>query len=167
MGKYDSVVQDLNKLPPEIRYSDAGGANYQYAVEQEKLNWQDHTPSVLISQYAEQRALAEEKEEEAKALRLKVEAISQLLMEVYEAEGITSLKVKGVGTMRTDYPPYSKVVDREAFHQWCLDNGFGPQMNLPWQTTNSVVKERLLTGMDVPPGVDVYVKPTPVFSREK
>ena len=164
MGKYDAIVLGLEKLPPEIR---EGGANYQYAVDQEKLNYGDHTPSVLIVQYADLRAQAEEKDREAKALRLRVEAISQLLMEVYEAEGITSMKVQGVGTMRTDFPPYSHVVDKETYRQWCLDNGFGPQMSLPWQTTNSVVKERLLTGQDIPPGVDVYVKPTPTFTREK
>ena len=167
MGKFDEIVGGLARIPPEIRYSGSGGLNYQYKIDQAKEKFTDRTPSVLITMYADLRAIADAKEDEAKELRVQVEAAAQLLMEVYEGEGITSLKIKDVGTFRTDFVPYSHVANKEEYHAWCLESGFGPQMTLPWQTTNSVTKERILSGQDAPPGVDVYVKPTPVFTREK
>lgn len=169
MGKYDGVVQGLEKLPPEVRYASMGGVKYHEKVEAAKLadEFQDHTPTVLLTLYADLRRQAEEKEEEVKALNVRVEAAAQLLVEAYEMNSIDSLNVKKVGTLRTDYVPHTHVTDKAAFHQWCIDNGFEPQMSLPWQTVNSVMKEKLLSGEEVPECVSVYVKPTPVFTRDK
>ena len=127
----------------------------------------DRTPTVLLTVYADLRRQAEEKEAEAKAIYVRVEAAAQLLVEAYEEHSIDSLNVKKVGTMRTDYVPHTHVTDKAAFHQWCKDNGFEAQMSLPWQTVNSVMKEKLLSGEEVPECVSVYVKPTPVFTRDK
>jgi len=77
------------------------------------------------------------------------------------------MKVKGVGVIRTDYLPHTYILDKPAYHQWCIDNGFLDQMQLSWQTTNSTMKEKLLSGEELPDCVEVYNKPTPVFTREK
>ena len=167
VGKFDSITPGLPVLPPEIRYNAVGGAAYQAKVDEAKGEFQDRKPSVLLTQYGDLRAQAEVKEREAKDLWLRVEAAAQLITEAYEAEGIPTMTVRGVGTMRTDHVPYAHVEDRGAFHEWALDHGYGPQMSLPWMTTNSIVKEMLLGGEDAPPGVTVYVKPTPVFTRDK
>lgn len=167
MGKFDQVVAGLPRITPEVRYSGDGGANYQFKLDEAKEAYQDRKPSVLLTQYARMRARVDRIESLLKKRKVQVEALSQLIVEAYEGHGITSMKVDKVGTLRTDYVPYSHVVDKSAYYTWCMENGFGPQMMLPWQTTNSVTKERLLSGEDAPPGIEVYVKPTPVFTREK
>lgn len=167
MGKFDALIPGLKKLPLEIRYISSGGVKYQEKVEGAKEEFTDRKASVLLAKYGELRAEADQKEIELKAASLKVEALAQLLSEVYEQEGITNLRVAGVGTFRTDFEPYSHVVEKNKYHEWLMENGFGPQLTLPWQTTNSVTKERLLSGEEAPPGVEVYLKVKPVFTREK
>ena len=166
MGKYDAILANLPRYPVELQ---DGGANRQYEIDQLKTdeNFPDQTPSGLLVRYADIRREKESLEDQVSEQNRMLEAASQLLLAVYEGKGITSLQVKGVGTVRAQYEPYSSVTDKEAFHEWCLQNGFGPQMQLAWQTMNSVSKERLLNAEEPPPGVTVYVKPKPVLTREK
>ena len=166
MGKYDAVLASLPRFPAELQ---DGGSNRQFEIDQLKTdeNFPDRTPSGLLVRYASIRKEKEELEEGVKEKNTLLAAAEQLLLAVYEGEGITSLQVKGIGTVRTQYEPYSSVTDKEAFHEWCLQNGFGPQMQLAWQTMNSVSKERLLNAEEPPPGITVYVKPKTVLTREK
>jgi len=41
---------------------------------------------------------------------------------------------------------------------WCVAEGLERQMSLPWQTTNSLTKARLLEGEPEPDGVTCYAK---------
>lgn len=163
MGKFDAF-SNLPRIPHDLR---EGGTNYQFLVEKIKDTFQDRRPSFLITAYSETRAVVEELEEKLSEAKLRVEAAAQLLVEAYEGEGITSLKVAGVGTVRIQLTPYSHVKDRETYQQWCLENNFLPQMQIPWSTTNSTVKERLLAGEEPPPGVDVFIKTQVFLTREK
>lgn len=165
MGKYDALVGRLPKLPVEL--APDTDQNRQYEVEQAKKLFVERSPAALVTQYAGIRKECDEMDERARELGIRREAIEQLLVEVYEGEGITNLNVKGVGALRTQYAPYTRVVDKEQLHAWCLEQGFGPQMALPWMTLNSTVSEILLSGEDAPPGVDVYIKPKLVLTREK
>lgn len=192
MGKYDSVTKDLPKLPPDIAYAEQGGAKYQAKVDDAKANLcfcgllkddpchserrfepyhvfkpVERTPSALATMYADLRREADAKEAEAKAIRLRVEAVKQLLTDAFDGEGITSLDLRGVGSFRLQSEPYTHVTDRTSFLQWCRDNGFEDQLTLPWQTTNMAMKEELLAGKEPPECVGVYLKTTPYFTREK
>lgn len=142
-------------------------SNRQYEVEQAKKLVLERTPASLVTQYAAIRRECDDMDEKARDLGIRREAVEQLLVEVYEGEGITNLNVKGVGALRTQYAPYTRVVDKAMLHAWCLSKGFGPQMSLPWMTLNSTVSEILLSGEEPPPGVDVYIKPKLVLTREK
>lgn len=167
MGKYDAVVKTLPKLPPEVRYSEQGGLSYQEKINKAKEKIDAREPDQLLLLYASARAEAERLEEELSTASLIVEATGQMLMDACEAKGIDSIKVKGAGTLRPDYKPHVKIVDKAAFHEWCLQNGFEAQMDLQWNTTNSIMKERLLANEELPPGIQMYNKPTPVFTKEK
>lgn len=164
MGKYDALTARLPKLPVELQQDDP---NRQYEVEQKKKLIVERTPSALVTQYAALRKESEAMDETQHDLGLRKEAMEQLLIEVYEGEGITNLNVKGVGALRTQYAPYTRVTDKAELHAWCLEKGFGSQMTLPWMTLNSTVSEILLSGEEPPPGVDVYIKPKLVLTREK
>lgn len=166
MGKYDSVIAKLERLPAEYR---EGGAAYQERINQAKTQeeFPDRSASGLMIKYADCRRVIDDLEEKLSEAKVLVEAASQLLVEVYEGEGLQSQRIGGVGTVRVEYKPHASVVNKEEFHEWCLANGFGPQMHLMWQTTNSIAKEKILNAEEPPPGVKVFNKPTPVLTREK
>ena len=89
---------------------------------------------------------------------LLLEAYTKLLVDQYEVEGVMSLKLV-TGESISDQPePYAQVEDRDAFRQWCLDNGLERSLMLPWQTTNALTKDRLLNGLSEPDGVKAFVK---------
>ena len=98
---------------------------------------------------------------------LRLEATSQLLTDQFEVEDTSSLNITGQGTVRTQYEPYAKVEDKEAFRLWCITNGLEKSLALPWQTTNSITKERLLAGQPEPTGVTATSKSKIVLTREK
>lgn len=165
MGKYDSLIKDkkIPRLPAELI---EGGTNRQYEIDRAKELIEDRNPTALASLYAKVRAVVDEKEEEAKVLRTQLEAVAQLLIDVYEGEGISSLNVLGVGSIRTQPSLHTQIKDKKLFHDWCLEQGLQESMSLPWMTANSIVKERLLNGEETP-GADVYFKTVPVLTRAK
>jgi len=69
--------------------------------------------------------------------------------------------------VRTQWEPYAKVEDKELYRLWCIAEGLEKSLCLPWQSTNSVTKERLLAGLPVPKGIIAHAKSTIVLTREK
>jgi len=127
---------------------------------------------------------------------LRLEANSQLMTNQFEVEDLSSLSINGVGSVRAQYEPYAKVDDKEKFRLWCVTplgvcmtcggshdaighnpetfthkylpgGGLEKSLALPWQSTNSIVKERLLSGEPEPPGVIAHAKVKIVLTREK
>lgn len=86
------------------------------------------------------------------------EAYTVLMVEQMEAEGTASLRLADGQPVSTYPEPYATVHDRDAFHEWCIAQGLGRQMQLPWQTTNMLVKNMLVAGEAEPPGVTVFSK---------
>ncbi len=107
----------------------------------------------LAKQYIDIRGEIDAIEAQLSEANLRLEATSQLMTEQFEVEDVSSLNIRDVGSVRTQYEPYAKVEDKEAFRLWCLDNGLEKSLALPWQSTNSIVKELLLGGQKEPAGV--------------
>jgi len=84
-------------------------------------------------------------------------AYEQILIETFESRDITSLRTEG-GLLSLVSEPYAQVEDKPAFRKWCIDNGYESQLALPWQTTNSILKERLLEGESSPDGIKPHVR---------
>lgn len=93
-------------------------------------------------------------------------ATDQLVVDQFEVEGTQSLKLLEGGTVRVQEEPHAQVKDRQTYHAWCLAEGLGSQMSLPWQTTNAILKERLLSGLDSMPGVEAFSKAKAVYSKK-
>lgn len=165
MGKYDFLKGKVPVLPPELLGED--GSKRQAKVDGAKGEFTERDPEVLIRLYADVRRRKEDLEDQVSAQGLRLEALVQILTELFEAKGIHSLDIDKVGNWRLDIEPYAIVKDKEVYRKWCLSHKFGPQMGLSWQTTNSTVKDMLMGGKKTPPGVDVYLKPKPVFTKAK
>ena len=162
MGKYDHVIKDLPKLP-WASGSPHENVEYWEKVDVAKAEFKGGSTD-LTKTYFGLRRERDAADGVLKALNLRLTALVQRIEQVYEAEGVKSMKLAG-GTLRLDPTPYAVVEDQEAYHQWCLDNGYEAKMNLGWMTTNSITKERLLSGEPNPPGVKVFVKTAPAFTK--
>lgn len=86
------------------------------------------------------------------------EAYTVLMVEQMEVEGTSSLRLADGQPISTYPEPYSQVVDRDAFREWCIKQGLLRQMQLAWQTTNMLVKKMLIAGEPEPPGISVTAK---------
>lgn len=84
------------------------------------------------------------------------EAYKVLMVNQMEVEGEDSIRLTD-GQLISTYPePYAKIVDRDAFREWCIQQELGRQLQLPWQTTNSLLKQRLIAGEPEPPGIEAH-----------
>lgn len=162
--KYAEVVKGLKKIPFELR---EGGQKYQDRVVEAQQKYSDHAPDVLAREYARIRALKDEAEQAVSAANLELEAVAQLIAEVYEEKGLETQTIKGIGTIRVDPEVFSHVTDKSAYRKWAEENGYSDQFSLHHSTTKSIVNDILLDGHEPPPGIEVYFKQKPVFTREK
>jgi hypothetical protein len=123
--------------------------------------------SELARVYRDLRAVKDMLEGHVSNVNLLIESHAQMMAEQFEVEGTKSLTLddaKG-GTVRVQWEPQAKVVDRDAFRQWCLDEGLERQLMLPWQTTNMLTKQRLLDGEAEPPGVTAEARAKFVYTK--
>ena len=97
-------------------------------------------------------------EDQLSEVNLELEARNQLLIDLYDQAGIENLKLSSGHAIRTQVEPNAVVRDKAKFRQWCLDNGYQELMALPWQTTNSITKDKLMEGEAEPDGVEVFAR---------
>lgn len=154
-GKYAQVVARLQRLSEEPTYQAKVNAVKAAIVAEEE--YKPHA-SHLAQRYADKRIEKEAIEEVLSQCQLELTAIEQLMIDQYEVEGTSSLRLEDGPSIGVQPEPYAQVADRERYYKWCIDEGLGPQMQLPWQTTNSLTKERLLNGEEPPPGVTAFVR---------
>lgn len=123
--------------------------------------------SLFAASFRDARQVKEALEEHVKTANLLLEAYNQLLVDQFEVEGSTSLKLEDGASVRMQYEPYATVKDPAAFLIWCRENGYANKLTLPWATTNALVKERLEEGEAEPDGISVYTKTKLVLTKGK
>lgn len=159
-GKYAAVLADRNlpRLPP-------ADASYQAKVDQLKTFIVDRQAVQLADNYIKWRREKARIEEMLSAANLQLAAYEQLLEDSQERGAAgwgdygvkeNALRLPSGATVRVQREPYGKVVDKEAFRQWCIANGYANQLQLWPSTMNGIVKERLLAGEREPDGTEAY-----------
>lgn len=175
-GKYARIIPNLQPLPPE-------DPSFQAKIEEVKKTVTDRDAYSLAESYAIFRKGSGPeltKDEITKLLvRLGKDGIQALASrcEVYvrayeqllddsqsqQADGWgkygvkdNALRLPGGETIRIEKEPSGKVVDKEAFRLWCIENGYERQLQLHYQTMNTIIKERLLAGEAEPDGTEAY-----------
>ena len=151
MGKYTVVSSNLPPLQPTDK-------SYQDKVEEHKATLSTFTPKAILKLYVKQRKVRNKAKDNLGQANLELEAISQLLIEQFEAEGIESKKLETGESLSVHPEPYPVINNNEVFRLWCVKEGLERLMKLPWQSTSAIVKERLLNGEAEPPGVTTYSK---------
>lgn len=188
VGKYDRLFKEgavTKETTPDgkpVRRAlakwDGNDKPYQDKVEQRKREILDkHAAdndgsievrgSALAALYIAARDEQEEAEARLYDKNLELEALSQLYAAQCESENVTSQTVTGLGSVRVQSEPYTKVTDKEAFRQWCIRKGLETSLVLPWQSANAIVKELLMAGEPEPDGVEATIKTKVVLTRVK
>lgn len=147
MGKYSNVTPNLPKLVTPR------------AEEVEKLidEFRQFTASELIKKYAWWRLQKKELETREKEINRTLEAIVNLIIPMYEEQGISSMRIAETGqTIAVQDEPVAKVTDRDKFREWCIANDLERSLQLPYQTANALVRARLLNGDPEPDGVEAF-----------
>lgn len=160
MGKYDHLVDSLPTLQREE-------PTYQAKVDAKKREIYEElgealsSPSMAIL-FKRAREDKDGAERILYDINLELTAITQMLIDRYEIDGITSTRLDTGETVSIQYEPYAVVEDKEKVWQWCKDNGYEREMQLNWKTLNAITKERLLQGQPEPDGVRAHslVKPS-------
>jgi hypothetical protein len=165
-GKYADVVPDLPRLAPE-------SVPYQERVDEVKKELETLNTISLAERYTELRREKDRIKELESLVNLHLEAVTQMLVASQDAGdagwgqygvGKNALRLASGDTIRVKSEPYGKVLDKEAFRQWCVANGYERQLQLWPTTTNAITKERLLAGENLPDGIEVFRKDSLVFT---
>ena len=155
MGKWDKVVA---KLPPKP----SDDPNRQYQVEQEKAKILESLGTGNIEQlvklYISLRKQRDFFKTKLEPINLGLEALEQMLDEAFAGANVTSVHTNE-GNVNVRREPVVSVVDKDGVRLWAIENGFERELTILWQTLNSVMKERMLTGFDVPECVKMYSRP--------
>jgi len=145
--------------------------SYQDRVEKMKQELRAQLPNLYASTFAHAYSVIRDDikdiEGDLSAENLKLMAITQMLVEQFDVEGITSLKLDSGGSVRVQVEPYVKVEDRAALQKWCIDNGLLESLQLPWASLSSITKERLMDGEPEPAGTSVWVNNKAVYTAGK
>lgn len=159
MGKYSGVIEGLPSLQQEEPPS------YKDRIEDSKRKFLEEHPSpssaVIASEWVNLRLRKDVLEEEMKNLGVMLRATESLLEDSFEGDGITQLRLNINGdehSVATQYEPAAVVEDKDAFRKWCIDQGLINEMNLWPSKTTSIVKEALLNGNPMPPGIGAFRK---------
>lgn len=131
---------------------------FELAVREERTKLVGKTLPEVVAAYVEAR-------DEKDALNLlltecnaKVEAYRRAVCDGMEEAGIAAVTLETGESLDSSPEPYAQVTDRDALRQWAIDNGYMNSLQLPWQTLNAIVKDKLLAGEPEPPGVTAFLK---------
>lgn len=159
-SKYTSVVNRLPKFQPVNESTTQEELIGKLTKELKVLGFEDK-----LAMFCELREERDRLEDERKAVDAKIEALTRLIIDSYEERGVQSVKLDSGASVSMQVEPYAQVVDRDAFREWCIKNGLANALQLPWQSTSSLTKERLLAGDPEPDGVQAFCKSKLVLRR--
>lgn len=125
------------------------------------------SPAEIAFEVVSLRAEKSSKESELSDINLQLEARHQLLIDIYDEAGVETLKLSSGHSVRTQVEPSAVVKDKEVYRKWCVKNGYSELMSLPWQTTNSLTKERLEDGNPEPDGVEIFSRTKVVLTSPR
>lgn len=174
MGKWTNIVKGL----PEVPVDDAKRAELakrremivEAVTKSREAAGKEGPPTTadFVEKFQFLRELEDDIESELKEVTSTLEALKGLLVERYEAEGLQKVTLEDGSSVAIEVEPYAGVKDKAAFKEYCLkDEELFMALSLPWATLNSMVKEMLQEGQELPPGVEVFLKSKAVLRKGK
>jgi hypothetical protein len=150
MGKYDKLKGKLPAFQQE--------ASFQQKVDILKSDRSKLEATALVEMFSLARQKKKSFEAEVSEVNIELEALSQLLVENFEASGLAKLQLATGETCYTQTEPYSSVQDQAALLAEIKKQKMQSMLTLAWGTMNALNKERLVAGKPPLPGTQVFLK---------
>lgn len=128
---------------------------------------------LLLSIYDHARETQEECEKLQSKLNVIIEGCSQIFCERFESRDVTSQKFRDGSQLVLKDEPYpfldtkNDPAAKDKFYAWLKKQKLTSLLTLNAQTMKSMIKERLLNGETIPPGIDVFMKTSVTRIRAK
>lgn len=118
------------------------------AVSELKATYQTHESVAMLRLLQTLKDEDQELDIQKQQISERIEAISEAITDRWQAEGISSMNIAGVGTFSLHTKLYVGQADKGLYLQWLRDNGMEAliQPGVPPKTTESLVRERLEDG---------------------
>jgi len=143
-AKIEVILEEIAELIKELCETViAGHAGRRYA-------------SVYARYWRHLRNIEDYLDNQLKIVRLLLYAEEQLGLEQFEVEGTDKIGLDDLGSVYSQPEIVIKVVDRDKFRTWCIEQGLLRELNLHHGTATSLTKTRLVNGEEEPPGVEAY-----------
>ena len=165
-GKYSHLKGSLTRFQLEQDYNQRVDERRQAILEtigiEGPINLQA-IGGVLIRARAEKERLSELEKEQ----NLIIEAMTRELVDRLETENFDKVTLSNGISISIKDDVYCSVNDKPAFHQWVKDSGNEELFSVNYQTMSSMVKDCLINGTEIPPGIGTYFKQGIVVRGEK
>lgn len=168
-SKYDALF-------PALQLAPIADLTYQAKVDAAKAEVTATDAPDLAAEFARLDKVKEDILAELYEANLRIEAITQLLIESQDANaegwgdyGVAgnAIRLPSGATIRIQPEVTGQVKDKERFRLWCIANGYETKLQL-WPTvTTAIVKERLMAGEPEPDGVEAFKRNKLVFTEAK
>ena len=152
MGKWSKFKETLQRYQPD--------ADWQAKVDAVKKNYLKLTNEQLEGEFSRWRIFKDHHELEVKKANTAIEALSQIFVDRFEEEGITSMKFKSGNQLILMDTPYPFVENDEMFLAWIKKHKLTSMLRMNYQTMAAMVKTILLEGKVLPDGINVFMKTT-------
>ena len=151
-GKWSGLKTALPKAPIE--------EGFQSSVNLQKQEYIDKglTRADQGREFCLLREKKDTHEEEIRKINVKLEALSQLLIPALESDGMDMFRLETGESLSIKDEPYASVENKPMFLNWIKSSGLEDLLTVHYQTMSAMVKERLQKGMQVPPGLKVFIK---------
>jgi len=168
MGKYSHVLPGLEKKPVDDQKYQEKVNQRKAEIVRELAEIGEAASAVLFARkYQTARVTRDGIKAQASEAELELEAVSQLLIDQYEEDGTSSVKLADGSTVATQPEPSGVVLDPEVFRLWCIANGLERSLRLAPQSLSALVRERLLNGEPEPDGTKAFVRTKLVYTKSK
>lgn len=157
-GKYSHLKNTLTRFTAEPDYQER--VNRKKDEIKQNLKDEGLNPSasnlglILVKARLEKDRL----EDLVKAQNLIIEAMQQELVDLLESQDFTSLKLGNGVSISIKDDVYVTVKDKQVFHTWVRESNLEDLFSVNYQTMSSMVKNKLIDGEELPPGIDTYFK---------
>lgn len=122
------------------------------------LRVRDLDNTQLQEMYIKVRRELDTLEAKVSVLETQKAALTYLFTQRFEEDDVTSMKFANGVTLGESVEPLPNVKDKPALMAWTKANGMEELLTWNYQTLASMVKQLLLEGKPVPPGVEVFMK---------
>jgi hypothetical protein len=150
MGKYDKLKGKLPAFEQE--------PSFQQKVDEAKNAFLNCTAIDLVREFNLARQMKKKHEEKIVEANIELEALSQLLVESFEASGLSKITLENGLSCFQQTEPYSSVSDQQALLAFLKKEKMQALLSLAWGTMNALNKERLVAGKPPLPGTAVFLK---------